>query len=146
MSIEPTARTRRRAMRALEPDLVDRIMAAVVERAPELQPHVAELETAVRDQFAGDRGWVRKRNASRPDLARMVLAHFNGRNVSEVARKLDISRATVYRMLRVAGEAPPACAPTLEAPRVPVLRVATLTVVGQDTGPAALTLLSIKEV
>ena len=76
----------------------------------------------------------------------MVLAHFNGRNVSEVARKLDISRATVYRMLRVAGEAPPACAPTLEAPRVPVLRVATLNVVGQDPGPAALTLLSIKEV
>jgi DNA-binding NtrC family response regulator len=103
MSIQPTERTRRRAQRATEPDLVDRLIAAVVERAPELAPQVAELEAAVREQFAGDRGWVRKRNASRPDLARQVLQHFNGRNVTETARVLNISRATVYRMLRVPG-------------------------------------------
>jgi DNA invertase Pin-like site-specific DNA recombinase len=103
MSIQPTERTRRRAQRAAEPDLVDRIMAAVVERAPELAPQVAELEAAVRDQFAGDRGWVRKRNATRPDLARLVLEQFNGRNVTEVARTLKISRATVYRVLRIPG-------------------------------------------
>ena len=36
-------------------------------------------------------------------LATQVLSLFNGRNATEVARCLNISRATVYRLLKQPG-------------------------------------------
>ena len=36
--------------------------------------------------------------------ARQVLRLFNGCNATEVARELNVGRATVYRVLKQAGE------------------------------------------
>lgn len=99
-SNEPTLRDRLVA----EPDLVDRIFDYVVALLPELGPRHVEVKLAVRAEFAGDRAYVlrRDRNGSHP-LARQVLSLFNGRNATEVARELHISRATVYRVLKQPG-------------------------------------------
>ena len=86
-----------------EPDLVDRIFEYVLTVLPELAQEPAMLDqakTAVREEFAGARIYVRK---SEPDLAGRILALYNGRNASQVARELGISRATVYRKLKQPG-------------------------------------------
>lgn len=107
---EPKAAAKPRAARAgkahilparfADPDLVDRIFDYVVELLPEIAAHQAEVKLAVRAEFAGQQVSVRSRDW---DLARQVLAAFNGRNATEVARMLRISRATVYRLLKQPG-------------------------------------------
>lgn len=96
---------------AAEPDLVDRIfefiladpaMAQALERMQEGEDGVQKLKAAVRSEFAGEKVWVNKREK----VAHAVLSMFNGRNASEVARRLRISRATVYRVIKQEGEGP----------------------------------------
>lgn len=94
------------ALIAQEPDLVDRIFEYLLAEVPALLEHVTgtriqEAKQAVRDEFAGQEVYI----ASRPDseqLAVQVLSLFNGRNATEVGRRLQISRATVYRKLKQA--------------------------------------------
>ena len=96
------------ASNPVNPDLVDRIfeyifsdpvLAAAIEKSS-----VSNIKAAVRAEFHGEECYI----ASRPYTARQkivsdVLALFNGRNATEVARRLGISRATVYRSLKQAG-------------------------------------------
>jgi DNA-binding transcriptional ArsR family regulator len=93
-----------------EPDLVDRIfdyilsdpaMAAAMRgmRNRDADP-VNDLKAAVRAEFQGEECYI----AGRRVQAAEVLAQFNGRNASEVARRLDISRATVYRHIKQPGK------------------------------------------
>lgn len=90
-----------------EPDLVDRIFEFLADdpRLAALDTRVlATLKTAVRQEFRGEECYIAGRPASaRQELAASVLAMFNGRNASEVARALRIGRATVYRVLKQAG-------------------------------------------
>lgn len=107
----PTTRTPRRLAAPLpsspDPDLVDRIFDFLADdpRIAVLQPQaLAELKTAVRAEFRGEECYIASRPASaRQELAATVLAMFNGRNASEVARALRIGRATVYRVLKQSG-------------------------------------------
>ena len=95
-----------------DPDLVDRIFdylrdvpgfAAAVPAADELK-----LKAAVRAEFAGDRARIGPRTESaRQLIASQVLMLFNGRNATEVGRRLGIGRATVYRILKQSGRTPP---------------------------------------
>lgn len=92
-----------------DPDLVDRIFEYLVAEVPAMKEaaelgRLAEMKLAVRHEFSGDRQNIgRRTEAGRRDLAGSVLAMFNGRNASEVGRRLGVSRATVYRMLKQAG-------------------------------------------
>lgn len=92
---------------ASDPDLVDRIFEYVVDLIPEISgtpARLAEAKSAVRAEFRGERHYIRgDRNTERQALARQVLSLFNGRNATEVARRLRISRATVYRLIKQAG-------------------------------------------
>lgn len=84
------------------PDLVTAIFDVLIETNPELAALREEGEAAVRHRLRGLRGTV----LDKPDsetLATKVLALFNGRNAREVARKLGIGRASVYRYLKQAG-------------------------------------------
>lgn len=87
------------------PDLVDRIFDYVVELCPEISAdRVADLKQAAREEFAGERCYINERSRTdRQEMVAKVLALFNGRNASEVARRLSISRATVYRYIKQAG-------------------------------------------
>lgn len=85
-----------------EPDLVTAFFDVLIEKRPDLAAVRDEAENVVRERLRGMRGTV----ASRPDsetLARRVLEMFNGRNAREVARRLRVSRATVYRVLKQSG-------------------------------------------
>lgn len=91
---------------AAEPDLVDRIFDYLLAEFPQLAgPEFVDAKQAVRDEFRGARAYVRHdRREVAQGTARKVLALFNGRNATEVARSLQISRATVYRALKQAGQ------------------------------------------
>lgn len=91
--------------RFADPDLVDRLFDYVVDLLPELRERQLEIKQAVRAEFAGDRGYVRAFSIeqTRTPVAIEVLRLFNGRNATEVARQLRISRATVYRVLKQPG-------------------------------------------
>lgn len=90
-----------------EPDLVDHIFEYLgAERL--LDARGADLErakAAVRDYFGGEGVYIARRPASaRHALAVEVLSAFDGRNATEIARRLKIGRATVYRIIKQAGQ------------------------------------------
>jgi len=81
------------------PDLIDRVMAWHAARGMD-EKERAECEAALRAEFNGQLAYVGRGNAARELRAREVLAKFNGRNATELARSLRIGRATVYRILK----------------------------------------------
>ena len=94
-----------------EPDLVDRIFDYILSdpslanalknlNGNKTDP-VDALKSAVRAEFSGETVYV----AARREISGQVLALFNGRNATEVARRLQVSRATVYRHIKQAGTA-----------------------------------------
>ena len=90
--------------RFADPDLVDRIFDYVVAMVPELATRQADIKRAVRSEFAGQQAYVRRRSPDEQQaLAVQILAMFNGRNTTEISRKLRIGRATVYRVLKQPG-------------------------------------------
>lgn len=93
-----------------DPDIVDRLFAYVLELLPEVarpavQANEAEIKLGVRAEFGGRHvEYVRNGHEQRRQMvAREVMALFDGRNATEVARKLQISRATVYRIIKQPG-------------------------------------------
>jgi transcriptional regulator of acetoin/glycerol metabolism len=89
------------ALLAAEPDLVDRIFDYLLTEFPQLAgdaERVERAQLAVRAEFAGDTVYIQKRSSQ--DIAAEVLRLFNGRNATEVSRRLNIHRATVYRYLK----------------------------------------------
>jgi Mor family transcriptional regulator len=88
-----------------ELDLVDRVFEYLQAEIPALDPGQLEsLKAAMRAEFRGERVYIRQPQTERQRLVAAVLSRFNGRNASEVARELSIGRATVYRILKQAGE------------------------------------------
>lgn len=111
-----------------EPDLVDRIfeyifsdpaMARAVQAMAVVSDHAVQaamapaspaavdplqnLKAAVRAEFHGERCYITARPVTqRQEQAAQVLQLFNGRNANEVARRLQISRTSVYRYIKQA--------------------------------------------
>lgn len=84
-----------------EPDLVDRIFDYLLAEVPDIADQSEKLKRAVREEFKGDRYYIADRPATaRQHQVAQVLALFNGRNATEVARRLGIGRSTVYRILK----------------------------------------------
>lgn len=102
------------AMTRAQPDLVDRIFEyilsdpalaeAIRSSAQSEKTSIPKLKAAVRAEFQGEECYIAGRPATaRQELVAQVFALFNGRNASEVARRLQISRASVYRHIKQAG-------------------------------------------
>jgi Mor family transcriptional regulator len=86
-------------------DLVDAIFQYLGEEFPQLAPRLVLLEEEVRQEFRGIEIYIpRRSSARRRQLTEEVLSLFNGRNASEIARKLGLGRATVYRIIKQAGK------------------------------------------
>lgn len=92
-------------------DLVSRIKEIAQEAArqvtgdKELSEKICVLmEEKLRAERSGDRGYI---SASSPEARerkiKEVRSMFNGRNATTIARKLNIGRATVYRILKTPG-------------------------------------------
>ena len=87
-----------------EPDLVDRIFDYITAEFPAMQDKGGKLKAAVRAEFKGEECYISGRPATtRQETVSQVLSLFNGRNTTEIARRLQISRATVYRILKQPG-------------------------------------------
>lgn len=86
------------------PDLVDAIFAYIFAEFPELAERIADMKEATRREFCGQQTYVKRSQSARDALSREVLAMFDGRNASEVARRLNIGRATVYRIIKQGGQ------------------------------------------
>jgi transcriptional regulator of acetoin/glycerol metabolism len=87
------------------PDLLDSIFAYIEAEFPAMAAQLAELKEATRREFSGEKVWVNRRSAlERKRLVNEVLRLFNGRNATVVARRLNIGRATVYRIIKQAGK------------------------------------------
>ena len=104
-----TATPKLTALIQSEPDLVDRIFDYLLAEFPQiagLPPEkIDHTKAAVRSEFRGEECYIAARPTSaRQQLVTQVLALFNGRNATEVARRLQISRATVYRVLKQPGK------------------------------------------
>jgi len=100
------------ALLTAEPDLVDRIFDYILAEFPQIagQPpeKIATTKAAVRAEFKGEECYIAARPVTeRQQTVSQVLALFNGRNATEVARRLRLSRATVYRMLKQPGQSKP---------------------------------------
>lgn len=108
MTSKPDSTSPTPALQALlqtNPDLVDRIFDFVLELCPDIgADRVAELKQAAREEFRGERCYVNEQSPTeRQARVAEVLAMFNGRNATEIARRLRISRATVYRIIKQSG-------------------------------------------
>jgi hypothetical protein len=88
-----------------DPDLVDRIFDYLLAEFPQIAGKDLEAtKQAVRAEFRGERPYVSLRGPTeRQKQVSEILNLFNGRNAREVARRLGISRPTVYRRLKQAG-------------------------------------------
>lgn len=96
-----------------DPDIVDRIFDYITEQFPERfgacldADRMAQLKAATRAEFRGDTVYIPHLSPTeRQSRVAEVLRLFNGRNASEVARRLQISRATVYRWIKQPGRQP----------------------------------------
>lgn len=90
------------ALVAQEPDLVDRIFEYILADFPQIAgDQFAKAKEAVREEFGGEDVYIPARGASdRKRQVAEVLSLFNGRNATEIARRLGISRASVYRFIK----------------------------------------------
>jgi Mor family transcriptional regulator len=85
-------------------DLVDAIFAFIEEEFPQMASRTSKLKDEVRREFSGVEIYIpRRSHATRDKLTRDVLNLFNGRNATEIARRLGIGRATVYRIIKQEG-------------------------------------------
>ena len=90
-----------------EPDLVDRIFDYILSE-PDLAQRIArerveELKGEVRAEFKGEECYIAGMpKTKRQERVAAILSMFNGRNHSEVARRLSISRSTVKRVIQQA--------------------------------------------
>jgi Mor family transcriptional regulator len=83
------------------PDLVAAIFRYLVEEFPQLAPRLGKLQDEVRDEFRGIEIYIPRRSmARRRQMEAEVLTLFNGRNATEIARRLGIGRTTVYRIIK----------------------------------------------
>ena len=111
---------------ATDSDFVDRVFAYLEAEFPELPAlHLRDARDAVRRHFAGERAYIPRGRTpdEREQLATQVLRLFNGRNAVEVARRLGVSRVTVYRTLK-------------QASRAPALRANSFSLATRETPPA----------
>ena len=100
------------ALIAAEPDLVDRIFDYILSD-PVLavaikKTSLSNIKSAVRAEFKGEECYIAGKPATaRQQQVSQVLALYNGRNATEVARRLQIGRSTVYRVLKQSGHEKP---------------------------------------
>jgi len=88
-----------------DPDLIDKIFEFIAIEFPEMTERVAVLKQMARREFAGIETYIPRRpKAERERIVLDVMRLFDGRNATEVARRLGISRASVYRIIKTPGE------------------------------------------
>ena len=82
-------------------DLIDKIFEFIEFEFPEMRDKTVALKQLARREFAGIETYIPRRSQSERDrVVAEVMLLFNGRNAAEVGRQLNISRASVYRIVK----------------------------------------------
>jgi Mor family transcriptional regulator len=85
-------------------DLIDKIFEFIQIEFPEMRDKASALKELARREFAGIETYIPRRSqAERDRIVAEVMVLFNGRNATEVGRRLNISRASVYRIIKTPG-------------------------------------------
>jgi Mor family transcriptional regulator len=85
-------------------DLIDKIFEFIEIEFPEMRDKALALKQLARREFAGIEIYIPRRSQTERDrMVAEVMVLFNGRNAAEVARRLNISRASVYRIIKTPG-------------------------------------------
>lgn len=88
-----------------DPDLIDRIFDYIVADMPEMRERAEALKENARREFGGLELYIpRRSDAERQRIVQLVMELFNGRNATEIARRLKIGRTSVYRIIKTHGE------------------------------------------
>ncbi|MCD8514637.1 MAG: helix-turn-helix domain-containing protein [Burkholderiaceae bacterium] len=69
-------------------------------RIPELHDKLPEIEQKARQMFGGEEHYVAATYRDRQKLVAMIRQDYNGRNVTELARRYGVSRRTVYNYVK----------------------------------------------
>ncbi|MDP4074956.1 Mor transcription activator family protein [Acidovorax sp. A1169] len=90
------------ALAAPAPDLVDRMFDYLSAEFPQIAgEQLSAAKSAVRAEFCGEEVYIPARGAvERQRQVAQVLSLFNGRNATDVARQIGISRSSVYRFIK----------------------------------------------
>jgi Mor family transcriptional regulator len=87
-----------------EIDLVEAVVTFLIEMCPEVAGRQEQLKAEIRAEFSGMQTYIPRRSTEqRRRTTEQVLAIYNGRNATEIARRLGLGRATVYRIIKQAG-------------------------------------------
>lgn len=89
-----------------EADFVDRVFAYILTMLPELAGREGDIKRSLREEFGGGTRVYVRRYPERERVRLEVSRMFDGRNATQIARVLGISRATVYRHLKQRGGGP----------------------------------------
>jgi len=95
--------------RLTDADFVDRVWQYLLTTWPtrlaDIPPNeVEQIKHQIRRDERGDHYVSPASEAARQHQAKQILTLFNGRNATEVARRVGCSRAKVYRVLKQAGK------------------------------------------
>jgi Mor family transcriptional regulator len=79
------------------------ILARILERVREIEPTITEdklqtIEETIRLEYGGSEHYIPKETSAK--RTNEIQKQFNGRNISEVAETLGISRRSVYRRIK----------------------------------------------
>lgn len=95
-----------KATKSPEPDLVDRVGQWLVAQGLLAADKLTEFQRDTRQEFGGELTYVHKTSPTeKAEKIRQLLANFNGRNPTTLARELRIGRSTVYAKLKQAQNA-----------------------------------------
>lgn len=102
---------KKKIVKEFEPDVVDKIFEYAIHEMGQFkdltEEEIDKLKIEVREEFSG-KHYVRSAEKKINDrIGSRVLAMFNGRNVKELARKFDVSPASIRRIIRQSGDVKP---------------------------------------
>lgn len=98
------AKPRKRSPKNVEPqkvnrdDFVSEMLSVIASRCPEVRGSLPEIEAWARARFGGMK-WYAASFRDRQELVQKIRQDFNGRNISELAKRYGVSRRTIYRYL-----------------------------------------------
>jgi Mor family transcriptional regulator len=79
-------------------DIIKRFIELLAEAQPSFSESIAEgIEHQLRHEYAGERVYIPKRDIQSRAL---IAVRFTGNNTEELARKMRVSRRTVYRAVK----------------------------------------------
>lgn len=81
-------------------DIITRFIEILEQTRPDISRAATEtIETLLRHEYAGESVYISRRRSS---LRGEIVERFTGHNTAHIAREMNVSRRTVYRIIKAA--------------------------------------------